>query len=141
MKKKNIFSIFLIALLLIPNLVYADDFEPICSNNGVLTSFRFLGYILIIVKIVVPILLIVFASVDLSKAVIEGKEDSLKKSIQTLIQRVVLGVIIFLAPSIINAIFNLVDPYQGDNKRFSECRTCLFEPRSCRIVKAGKLTK
>ena len=61
-----------------------------------------------IIKIVVPILLIVFGMLDLGKAVMAQKEDEIKKGQQTFVKRLIAAVVVFLVVFIVQIVFNLV---------------------------------
>ena len=60
-------------------------------------------------RYIVPVLLILFGTLDFFKAVIAGKEDEMKKAQKTFIKRVIVGVAVFLIPVIINALMWLAD--------------------------------
>ena len=49
-----------------------------CTNTA--NIWQIVGYVLLIFKIVIPILLIIFGILDLGKAVIASKEDEIKKA-------------------------------------------------------------
>ncbi len=104
--------------------------ENFCKEPKILKAFRFIGYLLLIVKIVIPILLIVLGSTDFVKAVISSDADAVKKSTQTLITRVIAGVVIFFLPTIVNFVFNLI-PSQSVSST-EQCRTCIFYPNRCK---------
>ncbi len=126
MKKK---LIFLITIMLVPlTNVYAVS-ENFCANSGILKAMRIVGYLILIVKILVPVILIATGSIDFGKAVIEGKDDSMKKATSNLTRRAIIAIIVFLIPTVINYIFGVVI-----NRNFSyynDCRICIFEPNSC----------
>lgn len=61
-----------------------------------------------IIKIVVPILLIVFGMLDLGRAVMAQKEDEIKKGQQTFIKRLISAVIVFLVFFVVQIIVGLV---------------------------------
>ena len=69
--------------------------------------------VLNIVRWAVPVVLIVLGTFDLMKAVIASKEDEIKAAQKLLIKRVVYGVIIFLVPSIVYWVFNIVSNTSG----------------------------
>lgn len=60
-------------------------------------------------KIIVPILVICFGTLDFAKAVIAGKEDDMKKAQKTFIKRIVIGVAFFFIPVIVDIIMGLAD--------------------------------
>lgn len=64
-----------------------------------------LGY----VRVIVPILVIVFGLIDLGKAVIASKEDEMKKAQNTFIKRVIIGVVVFFVPVVVNIVMELAD--------------------------------
>jgi len=65
-------------------------------------------FILKVVQYVVPIVLIIFGSIDLVKAVIAGKEDDIKKNQQTLFKRIIAAVIVFCIPLIVSVVMGLI---------------------------------
>ena len=64
-----------------------------------------LGY----VRVIVPILVITFGLFDLGKAVIASKEDEMKKAQSTFIKRVIIGVVVFFVPLVVNILMELAD--------------------------------
>ncbi len=60
-------------------------------------------------RYIVPALLILLGSLDFFKAVLGGKEDNMKKAQATFIKRLIIGVIIFLIPAIVNGLMWLTD--------------------------------
>lgn len=72
------------------------------------------------IKIVVPILLIIWGMFDLGKAVIAQKEDEIKKGQQTFMKRAIAAVIVFFIPTIVDLIVQLV----GSNDE-SSIKSCI----------------
>lgn len=64
--------------------------------------------ILTIIQWVVPIVLILLGTIDLLKAVTQGKEDDIKKGQKTLITRAITAVLVFLVPLIVSVIMGLI---------------------------------
>ncbi len=77
-----------------------------------------------IIKIVVPILLVVFGMLDLGKAVMAQKEDEIKKGQQTFVKRLIAAVIVFLVVFIVELVVGLVAP-KDDNTNIWGCFDCL----------------
>lgn len=65
--------------------------------------------ILMYPKIIAPILLILFGSIDFAKAVISSKEDEMKKAQSTFVKRVIAGVAIFFVPLLVDLLMELAD--------------------------------
>lgn len=82
--------------------IFGDKDDP--------NSIRYLvNEILQYPRIIVPVLVIGFGVLDLSKAVIAGKEDEMKKAQKTFIKRIVIGVVFFFIPVFIDIIMHLAD--------------------------------
>ncbi len=120
------------------DLSKATDFCSAENNPQVLAGFRFIGYIIVIVKILVPIILIVMGMIDISKAVVDGAEGNIQKSVVNFIKRVILGVLIFFVPTLIKAIFesfsdlnNKWSSVGGQNGEYNQCLECMLDPNNC----------
>ncbi len=91
--------------------------------------WQIVGYVLLVFKIVVPILLIVFGMIDLGKAVIGSKEDDTKKAINGLVRRLVAAVVIFFIPTIIGFVFRILGTWKTDAKAdYDVCKSCITSP-------------
>lgn len=92
--------------------------------------WQIVGYVLLIFKIVIPVLLIVFGMVDLGKAVIASKSDEVKKATSSLMMRAIAAVAIFLIPTIIGVIMGFVADFKesGAQKDFNVCKACITRP-------------
>lgn len=62
-----------------------------------------------IIKIAVPIILIAFGIIEFTKAVFAGDEESMKKAQKSFIKRLVIAVLIFLTPTLINLLLGLAN--------------------------------
>ena len=74
---------------------------------------KYLSY----VKIIIPILVIGLGVVDFARAVLASSEDDIKKAQKRFVTRLVVGVAVFFAPSIItlllklaNQVWSFIDP-------------------------------
>lgn len=73
-------------------------------------SIRYLvNQVLTYVRIIVPIIILVLGSIDFAKAMLAGKEDEMKKAQKTFIMRLVAGVLVFMAPMIVNVVMSLAE--------------------------------
>ena len=117
----NFFEILDIATQAIEHV--GDNF---CSEPGVLKGLRFVGYLLMIAKFAVPVLIIFFGTLDMFKAVQSGDGGAIIKQGKVLGMRCVLGLAIFLLPSVINWVLTSVS---GDSN--SACVTCVLNPFGC----------
>ena len=100
-----------------------------------LKTLKIVHYLLVIAKIIVPLLLIVLGSVEFGKASLSGNADDLEKVIQSFIKKLVVGLAIFLIPTIVDSLVGLAqskkdveDVKTGD---FSKCAACFTGAKAC----------
>ena len=84
--------------------------------------------IITIIKIVVPVLLIIFGMIDLLKAVTAAKEDEIKKGQQTLIKRAIAAIIVFFVIQIVQLIISFAA--SGD-ENITHCFDCFVNGKQC----------
>lgn len=127
----------IVTFFLFTNVFYAEGLAEVklCDAN-VMKVFRIGGYVLFSIKIIVPILIIIFGMIDFTKAIIMNDQDQIKKSTLSVIKRAIAGIIIFFLPTLINTIFDFVYNQTNANvSNYDACWGCLFDPGSCRIEK------
>ena len=81
------------------------DVTPVdmCSNESTsLKVFQVIGYLLIIIKIIVPLILIIMGSIDFAKAALSGDDKSTKEAAVQFSKRVLIGLIVFFIPTILD---------------------------------------
>ena len=65
--------------------------------------------VLLYVRIIVPILIIVLGMLDLAKAVVASKEDEMRKAQKTFVKRIIIGVVVFFIPVLVNLLMSFAD--------------------------------
>lgn len=111
--RKKIFLIFficVIGMLIFNSNVYALDVSCPALGNVVIDQ-KIADIVKLIVKVIqiaVPVLLVVFGSFDLVKGLIAQKEDEIKKGQQTLIKRLIAGVIVFFVIALVKLLISAV---------------------------------
>ena len=114
------------------------------TNSGFCTDsaniWQVVGYILLIFKIVIPILLIILGMIDLGKAVISGKDDEIKKNMKSLMIRAIAAVVIFFIPTLVSLIMGLVSNFSdsGAKADFDVCKQCIASPGKGKCADAAK---
>lgn len=99
-----------------------------CANTA--NIWQIVGYVLLVFKIIIPILLIIFGMIDLGTAVVSSKDDEVKKAVKKLGMRAVAAVAIFFVPTIVSMILGVVSNFQSSGARedFDVCRECITNP-------------
>lgn len=84
------------------------------DNNGIPKIIGDLvHYVYIGIKIVVPILLILFGMIDLGKAITAKKEDDIKKYQGSCVKRLITGVLVFVVIYVVEFLLGFVEPKEG----------------------------
>ncbi len=91
----------------------------------------FIGNIVFVVKIAIPLVIIAFGMVDFFKAITGSKDEEIRKSAKSFALRVAAGVIIFFIPTVISVIFSLISSWADLKGEFDACQKCILNVRSC----------
>jgi len=99
--------------------------------------WKILGYVVLVFKIVIPLLLIIFGMIDIGKAVISSDDKAISKATGTLIKRFVAAVVIFFVPTIVSALFNILaisDLSTGDSNICVQCVTNVTKCNTDKVI-------
>ena len=101
-----------------------------CEQNGVRMTFRVIGYVLFIAKILIPLLLIILGTIDFVKATLSSSDKAPQEALGAFARRIIIAIIIFLIPTILNLVLSLVDGASEafEDSKFTDCTNCLFSP-------------
>jgi len=106
-----------------------------CAEDGILKTFKIVGYLITIIKILIPLLLILLGSIDFGKAVVASDDKAINKAATTLVTRAVAGIIIFFIPTIIHFVVGLVNSWSGVKSEFENCETCMNKTSECDSIR------
>lgn len=121
-------------------LLIADGIGTGTLRNGFCAAsadiWQVVGWILLVFKIVIPVILIIMGMIDLGKAVVAGKDDEIKKYTKSLAIRGVSAVLIFFIPTIIGLIMGLVGNFSssGAEADYNVCKKCITNPNKCQVT-------
>ena len=99
----------------------AGDF---CSDVAVSNIMYLVGVVVAVIRIAVPIILIVMGMVDLVKALTSQEDKEIKAATKLIVKRVVIAVIIFLVPTIVRLVMNLIS--QNEYQQCVKCVTSVW---------------
>ena len=102
-----------------------------CGEEGVLKTFQIVGYLITLIKVLVPLILIIFGSIDFGKAVVASDDKAIQSATRMLVVRAVGGVIIFFIPAIISAATGLISSWAKLETKFKKCDDCLWSRDNC----------
>ena len=91
----------------------------------------FIGNIVLVVKIAIPIIIVALGMMDFFKAITGAKDEEIKKSAKSFALRVAAGVIVFFIPTVISVVFSLISSWADLKGEFNACQKCILDVRSC----------
>lgn len=97
----------------------------LCTSATGYKLFGFLGHILNIIQITIPIILILIGTSELVKAIIDSNSDN-KKILSKLITKCIFAILIFFVPMIIKFSVGIVT-----KETANACIDCLSDPKYC----------
>lgn len=108
-----------------------------CTDAKVARILKGVGTLIVIAKILVPAIIILMGFVNLFKIITAGKEDEARKYAKSIITKVIIGVIIFLLPGLINFVFDIANNIIASNNdyqsEFTNCEKCILDISECNI--------
>lgn len=124
--KKNVKKIFFLGFICFFNVlnVYAKQknqmfgaivTKKLDSNNALCYGKFgfFLNQLFKLVRFAVPVIIIALTIVDFVKAMSAQNQDEIKKAFNKLISRIIVGVIIFVLPTLIDFLIGIANPEFG----------------------------
>ena len=99
--------------------------------------WKFLGYIVNILQIAIPVIIVLLGTLDLGKAVMAGEDKKIKEAQKMLIMRLVYGVAVFFVITIVQIVFGLVGSVGEEDTTTSsggqKCFACISSPSKCGV--------
>ena len=131
MKKKIVLVIILLMVMVYVPSVFAENITGCSSVLGSNVKIdekipNAVHTIIVAIKIVVPILLVVFGMIDLVKGIMAQKEDEIKKGQNIFIKRIITAAIVFFVISIVQLIISFV----ADDEGIMNCANCFINGSS-----------
>ena len=96
----------------------------ICEDPNVLKAIRLIQVLIKLVSVALPIVIIIIATVDIGKSVITEDTKAISNKYITAFKRLVLAVLVFFAPSIVNGFAALLENGSSNiTKSYNSCLT------------------
>ena len=106
----------------------------ICNDSATtVRTMRLLGYLLLVAKILIPIILLGVGVYMMFNAMMNGEPEAVQSAAKKLIWKFIAAVIVFLLPSFINTIFQFVEKSNEKVADYDRCRVCILDPSKCVI--------
>ena len=112
----------------------------VCYKSA--TVWQFVGNVITVLKILIPIILIVIGTIEFGKAAISSDEKAMKTSGMKLLKKALIGVAIFFIPTIIRIAFYMVGSFSDEMRNeFENCVKCLTDTKNCDTSYTGEIFK
>ena len=115
---ENIFNMF--SLL--------DQEIQFCAKTAVV--WQLVGRILFVVKIVFPLLVVIWGIIDIGKSVVASKPEEISKSFKSFLFRLGAAIAIFFIPAIVSFGIGLANGFSEQEQDYEICRGCIESPGS-----------
>lgn len=106
---------------------------------------RFMGQILNIFKLFLPLILISLGIIDIGRAVISSKTEDIKKNLKKFGKKIIACVVVFFIPMICMVIFGFVSGFNDIKENsgidFEVCYNCMFDPNNSKCTDAYKIAE
>ena len=109
-----------------------NQLSSICSDKNVKRVVKAFGYVLLISKIIVPIILMVGTIMNYAKAMTANDQKGIKEATSKFAKAGAAALIIFFLPTIINLFLSLAEDDAYDENNYVTCRKCLFDINECK---------
>lgn len=101
----------------------------LCGDSTLDPILRIIGYVIRVIWFGIPLVLIVLGSIDFGKAVINSKEDEVKKARKSFINRLIYAVLVFAVVWIVTLVLGFlanvgVDKTDGLDVDTTGWKTC-----------------
>lgn len=92
--------------------IFGNDFDS-CDDLIGPNVMKYINMGMNYIKIIVPILVIALGTFDFVRAVLSSSEDDMKKIQKTFVRRLIIAVLIFLSPYLVNLLINITNNVAG----------------------------
>ena len=110
------------------NITPGSASEGFYANTA--NIWQIVGFVLLVLKIVLPILLILYGMIDLGRAVVAAKDDEIKKATKQLGFRAIAAIAVFFVPTIVGLLVNMISVFSDARDDFQVCKSCIVSPNS-----------
>lgn len=136
MNKKKI--LLLIVFTLISFITYGSNvYAMVKVSCGNVTNIpqkipELTHYVINLLQVAVPVILVIFGSIDLFKGIMASKEDEIKKGQSIFIKRLIIAIVIFFVVAIVKLFVSMVNSGQG-KQNIVDCIDCFISNKCTNI--------
>jgi propanediol dehydratase large subunit len=104
-----------------------------CNNSNLSFIFTILQNLIKVIKYIVPIILIVMATLDVAKIIMNTDYKVKKESTSNIVKRIIYALLFFLVPTLVSLLFKILiannnpNDYGGGSTYNSNWAACVSE--------------
>ena len=100
-----------------------EALTQLCSEPGLKSVTTVVGYVVLGIKIIAPIVLLIVGMIDMTKAIAGKDEDTIKKAQKALGKKAIAAVVVFLIATMVGLLMGLVG-----SADYQKCAYCINHP-------------
>lgn len=112
-------------------LTYVKCGDSAGAKNIPADAPRVISIVIKVFKIITPIALILSSMVSLLKSLAASKEDDIAKAKQTLVRRIIAGILVFFVISIVQLVLSIIAENKTEANNIADCIDC-FANNNCK---------
>ena len=97
-----------------------------CTKTAAI--WQLVGKILFVIKIVFPLLVVIWGIIDIGKSVVASKPEDIKNSFKSFLFRLGAAIAIFFIPAIVSFGIGLANGFSEQEQDYEVCRKCIEHP-------------
>ena len=141
-RKLSYLLFIVVVMFMLVSPVLAEDITCKIGGRSIKIDVKLpdiISLVILILQIAVPVLLVIFGSIDFVKAITSQKDDEIKKGQKTFISRLIAGVIVFFVIAIVKFAISFV---AGDESTdVLNCADCFLSGKNsdgCKVARGLK---
>jgi putative Mn2+ efflux pump MntP len=100
--------------------------NTVCESDALHNIYYLIGVVVAVIRVAVPVILIVMGMVDLVKALTSQDDKQIKSATNLLVKRVVIGIAVFLVPTIVRLVMSVISQNEFDQCGNIRCITSVW---------------
>jgi len=80
--------------------------------------------LILLLQVAVPVIIVIFGMIDLTKGVMSQKDDEIKKGQQTFIKRLITGALVFFIVAVVKIFIGVIGDNAGNKDSMVSCINC-----------------
>ena len=132
--KKRYFIMFILVFCIFfcaNSEVFAEGFTCEALGTDIIIDAqlsKIVKYVILAIQISVPVLLVIFGTIDLLKAMVSQKEDDIKQGQRIFMKRAIAGILVFFVIALVKIMIGVFA--NGESSDIISCVNCIIGQES-----------